>query len=186
MDFLLINRRSILFINNGGIHMTLDNLTPETRLEQYLAKIAEEEITTPEAKTRLEAYLAKIAGEDVEVPEPRTRLEYYMNKIAENGGGETGDFTTCQITITNNTSEAINIPIPTANDTAGGSGSFCDGRVPANEEVTFTCILYKGYCVAYPDQEGLSVNCEGLISYEEGEFAITGDGTITIATEPTT
>lgn len=161
----------------------MEELIPLTRIEKYLAKIAGEDITAPEARTRLEAYLAKIAEEDVEVPEPRTRLEYYMNKIAENGGGETSDFTTCQVTITNNTSVTINIPLPTANDTAGGSGSFCDGRVPANEEVTFTCILYKGLCAAYLDQEGLSVNCEGLISYEEDEFAITGDGTITIAAE---
>jgi hypothetical protein len=40
-----------------------------------------------EPKTRLEHYLAKIAGEDVITPEVKTRLEYYLNEIAENGGG---------------------------------------------------------------------------------------------------
>lgn len=38
-------------------------------------------------KTRLEHYLAKIAGEDVITPEVKTRLEYYLNEIAQNGGG---------------------------------------------------------------------------------------------------
>lgn len=37
--------------------------------------------------TRLESYLAKIAGEDIITPEVKTRLEYYLNEIAENGGG---------------------------------------------------------------------------------------------------
>lgn len=46
--------------------MPLENLTPATRIE---------------------AYLAKIAGEDIITPEVKTRLEYYLNEIAQNGGG---------------------------------------------------------------------------------------------------
>lgn len=102
--------------------------------------------------------------------------------VSGGGGGGKSDFTTCQVTIKNNTSEAINVPIPTAIDSEGGSGSGCVGQVNANQEAAFTCILYKGFCQILFDSEGLSVNCEGLISYDEGEFAITGDGTITIST----
>jgi hypothetical protein len=46
--------------------MPLENLTPATRIE---------------------AYLAKIAGEDIITPEVKTRIEYYLNEIAQNGGG---------------------------------------------------------------------------------------------------
>lgn len=49
--------------------MPLENLTPATRIE---------------------AYLAKIAGEDIITPEVKTRLEYYLNEIAQNGGGGAG------------------------------------------------------------------------------------------------
>lgn len=43
----------------------------------------------PAPKTPKEQYLAKIAGEDVTIPEPKTRAEYYLNKIAETGVGYT-------------------------------------------------------------------------------------------------
>lgn len=59
----------------------MDNLTPETRLEKYLAKIAGQNIAIPNAETRFESYLAKIAGADIVTPEPKTKLEYYLNKI---------------------------------------------------------------------------------------------------------
>lgn len=37
--------------------------------------------------TRKEIYLAKVAGDQVETPEPITREEMYLKKIAEGGGG---------------------------------------------------------------------------------------------------
>ena len=36
--------------------------------------------------TRREVFLAKAAGQDVETPTPVTREEMYLKKIAENGG----------------------------------------------------------------------------------------------------
>lgn len=63
--------------------MALENVTPKTRLEKYLAKIAGETVEElPNPKTRLEKYLARIAGADIVVPEPKTRLEYYLNILA--------------------------------------------------------------------------------------------------------
>jgi hypothetical protein len=40
--------------------------------------------------TRLEQFLAKIAGDDIELPEVKTRLEYWLKEISENGGGGGG------------------------------------------------------------------------------------------------
>lgn len=62
---------------------------PQSRNEQYLAKIAGENADLPEfPQSRTEQYLAKIAGEDVEVPEhPQSRAEEYLAVIAEGGGG---------------------------------------------------------------------------------------------------
>lgn len=63
--------------------MALENLTPMTRLESYLAKIRGDEVDTPETKTRLESYLNKIAGiESEQIPVPRSRLEFYLAAIA--------------------------------------------------------------------------------------------------------
>lgn len=49
--------------------MSLENLTP---------------------KTRLELFLSKIAGEDTDLPEVKTRLEYWLKEIGEGGGGSGG------------------------------------------------------------------------------------------------
>ena len=61
---------------------------PITRIEQYLAKIAGEDVAIPEKPlSRVEMYLAAIAKEDIEVPEPITRGEWYLAQWAENGSG---------------------------------------------------------------------------------------------------
>lgn len=41
-------------------------------------------------ESRLAQYLAKIAGEDVPTPKPSTEAEIYLNKIAQSGGGSGG------------------------------------------------------------------------------------------------
>ena len=41
-------------------------------------------------ESRLAQYLAKIAGEDVPTPKPSTEAEIYLNKIAESGGSGGG------------------------------------------------------------------------------------------------
>lgn len=63
--------------------------TPLTRVEQYLAKTAGQDVALPNVPlTRLEQYLAKIAGQDVKIPDvPLTRKEQYLAEIAKNGGG---------------------------------------------------------------------------------------------------
>ena len=63
--------------------------TPLTRVEQYLAKTAGQDVALPNVPlTRIEQYLAKIAGQDVKIPDvPLTRNEQYLAEIAKNGGG---------------------------------------------------------------------------------------------------
>lgn len=41
--------------------------------------------------TREEMYLAKMAGQDVDTPDPVTRREMFLDAIADNGGGGGGD-----------------------------------------------------------------------------------------------
>lgn len=76
---------------------------PQSRNEQYLAKIAGENADLPEfPQSRTEQYLAKIAGEDVEVPEhPQSRAEEYLAVIAEGGGGG-GDVDVEPLSVTEN------------------------------------------------------------------------------------
>lgn len=57
-------------------------MTPSTRKEMYLSRIATGEGAVPTPATREEMYLAKIAGEEIEVPTPATRVEMYLYKIA--------------------------------------------------------------------------------------------------------
>lgn len=80
-------------------------LTPKTRLEKWLAKIAGESVDI-EPKDRLETLLAKIAGDSVTIT-PDDSLEYWLNEIAENGGGGgSSDFTTVTVTIKSSVSSA--------------------------------------------------------------------------------
>lgn len=51
-----------------------------TREEKLLSGVAIEPIT------REEMFLAKLAGQDVQTPEPITRKEKLLNKAIENGG----------------------------------------------------------------------------------------------------
>ena len=124
-----------------------------------------------------------LAGKEVT---PLSEKERTMTSAVSGGGGGKSDFTTCQVTIKNNTSGAITIPIPCAVDMESVSGSFCEGELSSNQEATYTCILYKGLCVTYLDSDVLSVNCEGLITYADGRYEITGNGTITISTSAPT
>lgn len=67
--------------------MSLDDLTPVSNAEKYLAKIAGEDAELPAPVSNMEKYLAKMAGEDVELPPPVSRLEKFAAKAAEGGGG---------------------------------------------------------------------------------------------------
>jgi hypothetical protein len=67
----------------------MGDLTPVTREEYYLARMAGEDVTMPEPITREEEYMKGIADaingdDDVEIPEPITREEEYIKNIANN------------------------------------------------------------------------------------------------------
>lgn len=168
-----------------------NEMMPLTRLETYLAKIAGEDITTPEVRTRLEAYLAKIAEEDVEVPEPRTRIEYYLNKIAENGGGDEATYTWASVEITNNTDEEIEFYLPCAVPSLRGLvGYGVLGERLSQEYLVPLCKVSEDVepvtLLKFPSSispELYTVTVTGNIVYQ-GELNIcniTGDGTITLA-----
>lgn len=168
--------------------MGLENLEPITRIEHYLAKIAGEDVVTPEVKTRLEAYLAKIAGADIIVPEAKTRLEYFLNEIAENGeggGGETG-YTTCQVTINLNTQSLYpeNILIPHLSTDWYGYPCI-SAYVSSNLEEPLTVVLYNGKAVMNIEigidmSVVTSGNIESYGAPSGAGYIITGDCTITI------
>ena len=67
----------------------MSDLTPLTREEYYLARMAGEDVQVPDPITREEEYMKGIADaingdDDVEIPEPITREEEYMKNIANN------------------------------------------------------------------------------------------------------
>ena len=89
------------------------SMTPTTRLEKWLAKIAGESVDiTP--KDRLETLLAKIAGESVSIT-PDDSLEYWLNQIAENGGGGSSDFSTVTVTFVNASESNVRLDINMGN-----------------------------------------------------------------------
>ena len=53
-----------------------------TRVEMFLARIAGANIVTPSPITRIETFLASIAGETVTLPKPLTRVETFLAAIA--------------------------------------------------------------------------------------------------------
>jgi len=53
-----------------------------TRVEMFLAKIAGANVVTPSPITRIETFLASIAGETVTLPKPITRVETFLAAIA--------------------------------------------------------------------------------------------------------
>lgn len=65
----------------------MDDLTPITREETFLAAAGGQSVTLPEPLTREELFLAKAAGESVEPPEPITRKEMFLDAIQGGGGG---------------------------------------------------------------------------------------------------
>ena len=53
-----------------------------TRVEMLLARIAGANVVTPSPITRIETFLASIAGEAVTLPKPLTRIETFLAAIA--------------------------------------------------------------------------------------------------------
>lgn len=114
------------------------SMTPTTRLEKWLAKIAGESVDI-QPKDRLETLLAKIAGESVSIT-PDDSLEYWLNQIAENGGGGGGDSGTITIaqkqSVTTAVSESLPVPY--------GEFTIADGAVATKTiDVIFNGVEYK-------------------------------------------
>lgn len=119
-----------------------------------------------EPLTREEIFLAKMAGEDIETPEALTRKEEYMDKIAEkiNQGGGSGEATKIDTikarttgsvtaaTITNNSYEKDGVAYIDIiyEATAGGSVAPYEAieglPVPEaeNETINFPAMFYGG------------------------------------------
>lgn len=65
----------------------MPDLEPITRLEEYLSKLAGDDVAVPEPITRVEKFLAYIAGEADSKPTPITRIEKFLDAIGQGGGG---------------------------------------------------------------------------------------------------
>ena len=68
----------------------MPELEPITRLEEYLSKLAGDDVPVPAPITRVEKFLAYIAGEADSKPTPITRVEKFLDAIGQGGGGGGG------------------------------------------------------------------------------------------------
>ncbi len=66
----------------------MKKLTPVTRKEKYLAKLAGQDVQIPPPVTREECFLAAICGEEIETPEPATREECFLEDWLESSREE--------------------------------------------------------------------------------------------------
>lgn len=98
------------------------------------------------------------------------------------GGGGSSDFSTAEVTITNNSSqEFIHAYIPVAVDADGFSNSQGEVFIEA-ETATYSVILYKGVSLIYIPNGGVSIATTGNIEDDGGGyFYVTGNCTITIS-----
>lgn len=103
------------------------------------------------------------------------------------GGGGDSDFSTAEVTFTNNTGELTSMTVPIAVEAnALGEGTpaatFYEVRLDDDTPITVNVVLYKGTaaCVSNGYTEGFETT--GDIQMQgDGFFVITGDGTITIS-----
>lgn len=96
------------------------------------------------------------------------------------GGGGTSDFTTAEVTITNNTESDIRIAIPAL----GGHGDLMFGTIDiASGDISspYLIALYKGKTIGNIITDNVpSTVCTGGVTINNvGRITITGDGTIT-------
>lgn len=121
----------------------MPDLEPITRLEEYLSKLAGDDVAVPEPITRVEKFLAYIAGETDSKPTPITRIEKFLDAIGQGGGGGGG--------------ETVIVPEQTVETTEYGGAYFGNlvGDITINigEEYTAT-INGTSYTVTAQDAEG--------------------------------
>ena len=158
------------------------SMTPTTRLEKWLAKIAGESVDI-QPKDRLETLLAKIAGESVSIT-PDDSLEYWLNQIAENGGsGGSSDFSTAEMTVTvdeQTTTDGLTVENIVEID---DGKAFVDTKDVAQYEVgvrTYQVLLYQGH--AYIDDYGgdVVISYSGNITKDGTSYVISGDCQIVV------
>ena len=99
------------------------------------------------------------------------------------GGGGSSDFTTAEVTITNNTESVIRIALPSI----GGHGNFIVGSIEVAANSTkppVLIVLYKGKVLGgtITDNPPSAVCTGGVTISEGGGITITGNGTITFDT----
>lgn len=101
----------------------------------------------------------------------------------------TGDFTTCTVTIVNNSEDEIEFYLPQIieNDVYGDPSIILDAFSGGMQSTdTFTCVLYKGKALgsfifdSRPSQGNVSTSGSISYDYDANFITITGDGTIAI------
>lgn len=97
------------------------------------------------------------------------------------GGGGSSDFSTAEVTVTNNQKENALIIDELVNaDVDGLSNGIA---LEAGESKTISIVLYKDIPThGYHNGAGV-VAVTGDIVYEDGDFYVSGDGTITVTDE---
>lgn len=108
----------------------------------------------------------------------------YSNVRADLNGsplsGSSCDFTTAQVTITNNSDDSITVICPIAIDTDNESFSYGAISITANKTSIVTMVLYKGKGIVSVEGVGMISDVTGDIVLEPTRAIVTGDGSITI------
>lgn len=100
------------------------------------------------------------------------------NLSSEGGGGGESDFSTAEIRIINNSSSDVEFLCVNITEEDGLNTTFV---ATINSDKTRTLVLYmdNGLLSLYDDYP-VAISTTGDISYDDGSFTVTGDGTVTI------
>lgn len=102
------------------------------------------------------------------------------------GGGGSGDFEYCTVTISTNMSgDAIAVSIPFVVDDEGSKGLYPKVLISSSATRSFKVPLYKGYALCICDiGSNIQVLTSGNVTLEgENAIGIRGDGTITLSSK---
>lgn len=101
-------------------------------------------------------------------------------KLSGGGGGGSSDFSTAEVTITNNSADYIELDLCYGyNDVVRGNTVEAGVKLDENDSITVDAILYKGNFGTIAPM--LNITCTGGATYNNGVLKITGDCTITIS-----
>ena len=95
-------------------------------------------------------------------------------------GGGSSDFTTAQVTMTNNSNHSITVICPIAIDTDNELFAYGAISLTANETSIVTMILYKGKGIVSTEGASRISDVTGDIVLEPTRAIVTGNGSITI------